>query len=280
MNCRFCNVENPKDAAFCKNCGSRIAEEVETEAASDSASAKHSDTAAVSTPKKKKSKKAFWIVAAIILGLILISNAGKGANSSPSNNAVVSAGDQSPSDSSLSDTSSETTPTEEAPLAPSDEMFDEGTWLVGQDIKPGTYRPATAIESECYWEIDKAGTNGSDIIANDNAKGGFPILTLKVGQEVTNDGCGTFVKIDLATVTGQHLTSFGDGTWMVGLDIKAGNYKTTSNVSGMSCYWEIDSANSNQQNIIANDNVSGGFARVTLKNGQIVSSGDCGTFKQ
>jgi hypothetical protein len=276
MNCRFCSVENPKDAVFCTNCGSRIAEEASAPAVPQPTPSGSPTPVTQATPQKKKSKKTFWIVAAVILGLIVISNAGRGGNAPSSDTATVSAGDQAASDSSQGDAS----PSEETPAAPSDEMFDEGTWLIGQDIKPGTYRPVAAIESECYWEIDKAGTNGNDIIANDNAKGGFPILTLKVGQEVTNNGCGTFEKIDLATVTGQHLSSFGDGTWLVGLDIKAGNYKTIANVSGMSCYWEIDTANSNQQDIIANDNVSGGFARVTLKNGQIVTSGDCGTFKQ
>lgn len=70
----------------------------------------------------------------------------------------------------------------------------EGTWTVGKDIAPGSYRTSTAISSECYWKITKTGTNGSDIIENDIPTGGFPSVTLSVGQDFTNQGCGTFVK--------------------------------------------------------------------------------------
>jgi hypothetical protein len=69
-----------------------------------------------------------------------------------------------------------------------------GTWTVGEDIAPGTYKTAEAVSSSCYWGIVRSGTNGADIIENDNVKGGYPRVTLKVGQDFDN-GCGTWVKI-------------------------------------------------------------------------------------
>lgn len=71
----------------------------------------------------------------------------------------------------------------------------EGTWTVGVDVPAGTYRTVDPVSDGCYWEITKAGSNGNDIIANDNVSGGRPTVTLKSGQEFVNNGCGTFAKV-------------------------------------------------------------------------------------
>jgi hypothetical protein len=70
----------------------------------------------------------------------------------------------------------------------------EGSWTVGRDIEPGTYRTAAAVSGRCYWGIYVSGTNGSDIVDNDNVSGGFPTVTLRDGQDFTNHGCGPFIK--------------------------------------------------------------------------------------
>jgi hypothetical protein len=70
----------------------------------------------------------------------------------------------------------------------------EGTWTVGRDVAPGTYRTAEAVTGQCYWGIYRSGTNGSDIIDNDIVNGGFPSVQLSEGQDFKNNGCGTFVK--------------------------------------------------------------------------------------
>jgi hypothetical protein len=70
----------------------------------------------------------------------------------------------------------------------------EGTWTVGRDIAPGTYRTSAAVTGQCYWGIYRSGTNGSDIVDNDIVTGGFPTVRLSDGQDFTNNGCGTFVK--------------------------------------------------------------------------------------
>ncbi|SOC46716.1 hypothetical protein SAMN05660748_0412 [Blastococcus aggregatus] len=71
---------------------------------------------------------------------------------------------------------------------------EQGTWTVGRDIEPGTYRTKDAVIGQCYWEITAGGTNGSDIIDNDIVSGGFPTVSLSAGQVFTNSRCGTFVK--------------------------------------------------------------------------------------
>lgn len=81
----------------------------------------------------------------------------------------------------------------EPPSGPT--VIGEGTWTVGVDVDPGKYRTVAAVSDGCYWEITKAGTNGADIIANDNVTGGRPTVTLKKGQEFKNQGCGDFQKL-------------------------------------------------------------------------------------
>jgi hypothetical protein len=71
----------------------------------------------------------------------------------------------------------------------------EGTWTVGVDIKPGTYRVITAVDQQCYWSITKSGTNGDDIVANDIVTGGRPTVKLKKGQDFTNTGCGDWSRV-------------------------------------------------------------------------------------
>ncbi|WP_188536968.1 hypothetical protein [Kocuria dechangensis] len=68
----------------------------------------------------------------------------------------------------------------------------EGTWTVGVDIAPGTYRSTGDVGSRCYWAILASGTNGDDIIANDIPGGGRPSVTLSEGQDFETARCGTW----------------------------------------------------------------------------------------
>jgi len=69
----------------------------------------------------------------------------------------------------------------------------EGTWTVGVDIAPGTYRTTDAV-SDCYWAIYRSGTNADSIIANDIVTGGRPTVTLKEGQDFRTERCGSWLK--------------------------------------------------------------------------------------
>lgn len=91
-------------------------------------------------------------------------------------------------------------PTAAAPTTPAPKTtkatpyFEDGTWTVGVDIPAGTYRPREAADTDCYWEIDKGGTNGEEILANGRG-GGRPTITLKKGQDLTVEHCGIWVKV-------------------------------------------------------------------------------------
>jgi hypothetical protein len=70
----------------------------------------------------------------------------------------------------------------------------EGTWTVGVDIQPGTYRVAEEVTDSCYWGIYTTGSNGSDIIDNDIVNGGRPSVTLSAGQDFRTTRCGSWNK--------------------------------------------------------------------------------------
>jgi hypothetical protein len=66
--------------------------------------------------------------------------------------------------------------------------FGDGHWLVGRDIKSGTYTTVREVQGTCYWERRNPTTNG--IIANGQPQGGFPTITLRVGEEFRSMDCG------------------------------------------------------------------------------------------
>lgn len=70
----------------------------------------------------------------------------------------------------------------------------EGTWTVGVDIEPGTYRTEAEVASSCYWGIYRTGSNGADIVDNDIVSGGRPMVNLSAGQDFKTSRCGTWLK--------------------------------------------------------------------------------------
>lgn len=110
--------------------------------------------------------------------------------------------------------------------------FSDGTHAVGVDIAPGTYRAPAGID--CYWfrlsgfggtvdDVEAAGGSGSSEIVT--------ILPSDAGFQ--SDGCGQWTP--LRDVEGDRATSFGDGTFRVGIDIAAGTYRARG---GGGCTWE------------------------------------------
>ncbi|MFT8986625.1 MAG: hypothetical protein ABF966_00085 [Bifidobacterium psychraerophilum] len=66
----------------------------------------------------------------------------------------------------------------------------DGTWQVGTDIDPGTYRANSEVPSDCYWEV----LSGDSIVKNDLPGGGFPQTSVSAGQQLKLSSCGTWTK--------------------------------------------------------------------------------------
>lgn len=85
----------------------------------------------------------------------------------------------------------------------------------------------------------------------------------------------TVTVTETVTVAGASTDKITDGMWTVGVDVPPGTYKTIQAVAG-SCYWGIYTTGTNQNDIVANDIVSGGYPQVELREGQDFESNRCG----
>ena len=69
----------------------------------------------------------------------------------------------------------------------------EGTFVVGEDLQPGTYR--TEGQDGCYWaRLSGLGGGLEDIIANDNTDGPVTIEVSPGDRALELSGCGEFVR--------------------------------------------------------------------------------------
>jgi hypothetical protein len=207
-----------------------------------------------SSPAKKPVWKRWWFwVAAVIVVLIIGAVAG-GSTETPESAAPSESETTTPS--SPSDTS-EPTQSESESDAPTPEptesgqTFDDGTWVIGEDIKAGTYRAADP-GGGCYWERLK-GFSGAlkDIIANGNTSGGPIVVTIdKKDEGFSTDGCGSWSD-DVKTPVTKSRNQFGDGYFIVGVDIAPGTYRVDAKAN---CYWErLRNFSGQTSGIITND---------------------------
>lgn len=67
----------------------------------------------------------------------------------------------------------------------------DGTWAVGVDVEPGTYRSAGG--QDCYWETDNDFTNGDNsIIANNNVTGPTVVTIPASAKAFKTSSCGSW----------------------------------------------------------------------------------------
>lgn len=155
-----------------------------------------------------------------------------------------------------------------------------GTFQVGSDIKPGTYR-STGNKLGCYWERAKDSSGGLDgILANDNVVGSS-YVTVKADDKIFKTrGCKGWHRVteDKTGAAPQTQVS-GNGMYRVGVDIAPGTYKAEGNKSG--CYWERDKdALHEMDSIEANENVTGsGIVTVAPEDGYFKTNG-CADWKK
>lgn len=158
-------------------------------------------------------------------------------------------------------------------------VFGDGTHIIGQDIKPGTYRLREPA-SFCYWARLKGfgGTVG-EIVANENVIGGYAVVTIAKGDKgFESQGCGEW-SADLSSVNPDRKRISIDGTYLLHVDILAGTWKSSG---GDFCYWSrLRGFGGTIKDIIANDNVLGGSAVVTIaKSDKGFQVRGCGTWSR
>ena len=110
---------------------------------------------------------------------------------------------------------SATATTKSASPASSAGQFGDGTYTVGKDVKPGTYRASNV--GFCHWTRHGASQKylGSAIVGAPTV-----VTILATDASFETDGCGTWTS-DLSQIT-KSKTSFGAGTFIVGTDVTPG----------------------------------------------------------
>lgn len=145
----------------------------------------------------------------------------------------------------------------------------DGTFQVGSDVKPGTYRSTDNTDGLCYWERAKDSSGELDsLIANDNVMGNA-YVTIKASDKIfKSKGCNGWEAVPAkASGTPKSEASGNGGMYRIGADLAPGTYKSAGNADDDTCYWERSKdALHGIDSIIANENVSGN-AIVTIDSG-------------
>nr|WP_250761271.1 hypothetical protein [Streptomyces sp. MSC1_001] len=77
------------------------------------------------------------------------------------------------------------------------EIPGDGTFLVGPEVRPGTYRTAGPTEGSCYWaRLEGTTGNPSEIIANGTGKGQATVTILETDKAFQTSGCQTWKPIN------------------------------------------------------------------------------------
>lgn len=130
-------------------------------------------------PPKAKRKVWPWIVGGGAVLLVVIGSVGSGSESAGTSTA---AGAVQPSVAA---------PAPAGPLT----TFGNGTYLVGEDVAPGTYRspaPQDGVIKLCYWDVQDA---SGKILDQGVANEGPSRATLKAGRTFTSNGCEDWSKV-------------------------------------------------------------------------------------
>jgi len=139
-----------------------------------------------------------------------------------------------------------------------------GTHLVNEDIEPGRYKSEGNIQ---YWER-LSGLSGEldDIIANESMISGSTIVDIKESDVAFSfSGTGYFFLVD-ENYEGEKKTSFGDGCYIVGVDIEPGRYRSKTGAD----YWaRLKGFSGELDDIIANDAMVEGTVVVEIKESDV-----------
>jgi hypothetical protein len=153
--------------------------------------------------------------------------------------------------------------------------FRDGIWRVGKDIGAGTYRSRGG--DGCYWaRLRSFSGNLNAIIANANPSGPTVVTLKSTDKGFETSNCANWSR-RLKRITGSK-TRFGEGTFIVGLDIAPGTYRSRS---GSSCYWaRLRNFSGELGGIIANGNPRGPTVVTISSTDRGFDSSRCGTWSR
>lgn len=157
-------------------------------------------------------------------------------------------------------------PTQE-PMGTPENPYMPGMYKVGSDLPAGEY--CFVASGGSGYACVSSDSNQDDILENEMFDHTW-FVTVSDGQYLEASRCA-FVVADDVVLNIEPDGSFKDGTYRVGIDIPAGEYKLTSTDGGYYCIYK-DSVP--PFDIVSND-LFDGSSYVTVKDGQYLSTSDC-----
>ncbi len=212
-----------------------------------------------------------WIVTGVVAVFALIRFASPGEESTT---PVASESENQAEVKQAAEPESAPPPEPERPPEEAPGDFSDGTYQVGSDMQPGTYRTREG-SSGCYY-ARLGGFSGEfdDILANGNATGPAIVTIQPTDVGFESNGCGTWTQ-DLSAIT-RSKTSFDEGTYILGTDIEPGTYK---NSGSSGCYYaRLSGFTGDFENIIANGNSDAPTVVTIAPTDAGFESNGCGTW--
>lgn len=150
--------------------------------------------------------------------------------------------------------------------------FGDGIHRVGRDVAPATYR--TKGGSGCYWaRLRSFSGELNSILANENASGPAVVTIKPSDKGFESNRCGTWTS-NLRRIT-KSKTRFGEGTYIVGVDIAPGTYRAR----GTQCYWaRLRAFTGELSAIAANGNASAQVVVTISRSDRGFTSSRCGVW--
>lgn len=148
--------------------------------------------------------RATWAVsmAAFIVGLVIAaaasgsggSTAATASGSGPTVTVTAEADSATTATVTAHPTATRTIKVKIPPPPPKKVIDGDGTWVVGQDIKPGTYRNSDG--GECYWARLKGLTGDfSELLANGNTAGQAVVTIKPTDKGFQTERCGSWSRV-------------------------------------------------------------------------------------
>lgn len=228
---------------------------------------------------KKGLRRRTWVIIGVIVLILIVigaANSGKGTDSTTSNTPATQSVAQTPAATATTALTPTATPTT-APTpkpTPSYANFGDGTFQIGKDIQPGTYRTRDSSPGCYFARLKGFGGTVGEIIANNNTDAPAIVTIAPTDKGFESQNCGTWTK-DLSQITTTK-TSFNDGIYIIGTDITPGTYKNTGS-SG--CYYaRLSGFGGTIDNIVTNNNVDTATIVTIAPSDKGFDSQNCGTW--
>jgi hypothetical protein len=169
----------------------------------------------------------------------------------------------------------------DVPTPPS--TFGEGKIVVGTDAAAGTYRVSTAVTEGCLWALKAQGSDRGRDRVSEVIVGGIPTVTLSDGDTFSSKKCGTWNAVDPTKLfkNASAAVSAKPGVWLVGEDIRFGNWSTASlgdtNDPAKVCKWSVtETLANNFTKVVTRGVIFSGTGKVSVAEGQQFESTHCG----